>query len=125
MTASFKSKPLFSSGPHRFAIGKQGQLLIPDVQLGSYTPKTNPFGLLELEVVVTGRLVANSDSALWTLRDAMVAELLDPPTPGTLIDPTGRSYSGMSFVIYQEAPTTDRGRSTSIAYTAHFRRLLT
>ena len=124
MASSYKSKNLFGSGPHRFAIGRQGHLLVSDVELGSYTPKTNAFGLLELEVTVRGRLVSTSDSGLWTLRDAVVAELLDPPTAGTLVDHTGRSFASMSFVMYTEANRVDRGRTWSIAYVARFRRLL-
>lgn len=124
MSSSFKSLNLFGSGPHRFARSAQGQLLIADVDLGSYTPKTNTFGLLELEVVIRGRLVADSDSALWTIRDAITDQLTDPPAKGTLIDHTGRSYTDMSFVRYEEAPRSDRGRTHSIAFVARFRKLL-
>ncbi|MCC6427207.1 MAG: hypothetical protein IT435_10350 [Phycisphaerales bacterium] len=124
MSSSFKGKNLFGSGPHRFWRGRQGQMLIPDVELGSYTPKSNPFGLVELEVIVRGRLLAGGESALWELRDDIADELLDPPTAGTLIDLTGRSYADMSFVRFDEAQRTDRGRVYSLAYTARFRRLI-
>ncbi len=124
MASSFKGLNLFGSGPHRFARSTQGQLLIADVQLGSFTPKSNPFGLVELEIVVRGRLVASSESALWTLRDAITAQLQDPPAQGTLIDHTSRSYADMSFVRFDEGLRTDRGRVFSISYTARFRRLL-
>ena len=71
---------------------------------------------------LTGRLVAASESGLRTLRDAVAAQLLDPPTAGTLVDTTGRSWAGMSLVEYREEPAVDRGRSWSIAYTAVFRK---
>lgn len=124
MSSSFKSLNLFGSGPHRFSRSPQGELAISDVALGSFTPKTNVFGLVELEIVVRGRLVAVSDSALWTLRDAITAQLTDPPAKGTLVDHTGRSYADMSFLRYEESPRTDRGRAVSIAYLARFRKLI-
>lgn len=124
MASSFKGKNLFGSGPHRFAMGRQGQLLVPDTAFGGATPASIVLGLVELEIVVTGRLVASSESALWVLRDAVVAELLNPPTPGTLVDLHGRSWSDMSFVTYQEEDRVDRGRVVSVAYTAKFRDLI-
>lgn len=124
MASSFKGLNLFGSGPHRFARSTQGQLLIADIQLGSFTPKSNPFGLVELEIVVRGRLVASSESALWTLRDAITAQLQDPPAKGDLIDHTTRTYTDMSFVRFDEGPKTDRGRAYSLPYTARFRRLI-
>ena len=124
MASSFKGKNLFGSGPHRFAMRRQGQLLVPDISFGGGTPASIVLGLVELEIVVTGRLAAGSESALWVLRDAVVAELLDPPTPGTLVDLNGRSWSDMSFVTYEEDERVDRGRVVSVGYTAKFRDLI-
>lgn len=124
MASSFKGLNLFGSGPHRFARSRQGHLLIPDLAFGGYTPKTHAMGVLELEFVVRGRLVASSSSGLWALRDAITDQITDPPSKGALIDLSGRSYEGMSFVRYDEGPRVDRGRAHSIAYVARFRRLL-
>lgn len=124
MPSTFKSLALFA-GPHRFAVGRQGQLVVSELVLGGFGPATYPLGLVELEVVVTGRLVAASEAALWALRDAMAAELVDPPTPGTLVDSHGRAWSEMSFHSYTEGDRTDRGRERSIAYEARFRRFST
>lgn len=121
---SFKSNDLFGSGPHRFRQGRQGQLLIAGQAVGLYSPQTFAQGLVELEVIVSGRLIAPDDATLWTLRDAIVAELLHPPAPGTLIDHHGRQWTDMSFVHYDEADRTDRGRDVSLAYTATFRRMI-
>lgn len=121
MASTFKSLSLFA-GPHRFAVARQGQLIISDLALGGFGPNTYPLGLVELEVVVTGRLVASSEAGLWTLRDALTAQLLDPPSPGTLVDAHGRTWEGMSFHSYTEGDRTDRGRVRSIAYEARFRR---
>lgn len=121
MPSTFKSLALFA-GPHRFALARQGQLVVSELVLGGFGPSTYPLGLVELEVVVTGRLVASSESALWALRDAMTSELLDPPTPGTLVDAHGRTWDDMSFHSYIEGDRTDRGRHRSITYEARFRR---
>lgn len=123
MPTTFKSLPLFP-GPHRFAVLKQGQLLIPAVQVNFYSPQTFAQGLHELQAQIRGRLIAASESALWTLRDAITAQLLHPPTPGTLIDEHGRTWTDMSFVEYLEGEPTDRARAWSIAYTALFRRMI-
>lgn len=123
MPSSFKSKDLFGSGPHRFARERQGQVMLSWISLGVTQPGTVAIGLTELDVTVTGRLVAASESALWVLRDAVVAELEEAPTPGLLIDLRGRQWSGMSFIDYREADRTDRSRRHSIAYVAVFRRI--
>lgn len=122
--SSFKNKNLFGSGPHRFGQGRQGQLIVSSQAIGVFSPQTFAQGLVELEVVVTGRLVAQSEAALWTLRDAIVAELLHPPAPGELIDDHGHAWPDMCFVRFDEADRTDRGREHSLAYVATFRRMV-
>jgi len=124
MPSTFKSLALFA-GPHRFALAKQGHLVVADFAIGGFGPNSYPLGLVELEVTVTGRLIASSESALWALRDAMAAQLLDPPTPGALIDSHGRSWTDMSFHAYIEGDRTDRARLHSISYEARFRRFNT
>ena len=122
MASSYKGKDLFGSGPHRFAVGTLGQVTVGDLSLGGFSTDSFAVGLRELEVVVVGRLVAASEAALWTLRDAMVAELVDPPSAGTLVDAHGRTWSDMSFITYDEGDRTDRGRVWSMAYRGVFRR---
>lgn len=122
--SSFKSIDLFGSGPHRTAVGPRGQLSWPNTRFDIYDPGTVPLGLVELDITITGRLVGATESALRTLRDAVAAEVLHPPTAGTLVDTTGRSWTGMSFVEYREEPVVDRGRAWSVGYTAVFRKYL-
>lgn len=122
MSSSFKGNDLFGGGPHRFTPGVQGQRVVPDYVLGLGGAGSTPQGLVELDVIVKGTLVAASESALWALRDAVVAQLLDPPDPGLLIDTHGREWTGMSFITFTEGGRVDRGRVWSLAYTAVFRR---
>ena len=122
MPSSFKSLDLFGSGPHRFAAAKRGELILSHLALDVFDAGSAPLGLLELDLIVRGRLIAASESDLGTLRDAITAQLLHPPVPGTLIDLHGRAWSGMSFISYQEADRVDRGRAWSVEYTAVFRR---
>ncbi len=125
MPSNFKGLDLFGSGPHRFAVRRQGQLLVPELALGNVTSGTRYLGPLEREVVVTGRLIADDDDALWALRDAITEALLHPPDPGTLEDHHGRRWPDMSFVRFEPADRTDRARRVSITYTAAFVDFLT
>jgi len=125
LSSSFKNKNLFGSGPHRFVTGKRGQLVVSDFAIGASDAGSVYLGLLETDITVRGRLQASTEAALWVLRDAVVAELVDPPAAGTLVDLNGRTWSSMSFVSYVEGDRTDRGRVRSVTYTAIFRRFNT
>lgn len=125
MASTYKGLPLFNSGPHRFALRREGQLVVPEFTVNGVGSGSLHYGLVELSVVVTGRLIAATDAALWALRDAITAQLLDPPTPGALIDHHGRVWNGMSFTRFEPADRTDRARDVSLAYTATFLRFHT
>jgi len=104
MASSFKSLNLFGSGPHRFSLGKQGELYLPAYVVGGSGSGTSLIGPLELDVIIVGRLVAS-------------------PTPGTLIDLYGHTWTNMSFLTFQEMDRVDRGRVWSVAYKAIFRKI--
>ncbi len=120
MASTFKGLDLFGSGPHRFRMLRRGQLVVSEFALGMLSPGSLYLGLVEEMVEIRGRLAASSESALWTLRDAVLAQVLHPPSPGTLVDHSGRSYADMSFVRFEHGDRTDRGRAVSIEYTALF-----
>lgn len=123
MSSSFNGIGLFNSGPHRFAQLAQGESVVPNFTIGASPPNgSTPQGLKELDVVVSGRLVAGSEGALWGQRDAIVAQLQHPPVTGVLVDHHGRTWAGMSFVGFEEGAQTDRGRTVSLPYRAVFRR---
>lgn len=120
--STFKDLDLFGSGPHRFRQGVQGEDVVANYILGIPGSGSTPVGTLELDVVVSGRLVADDEAGLWALRDGITAELAHPPVAGALVDSHGRAWASMSLIAYTEGPVTDRGRTCSIAYTATFRR---
>lgn len=124
--SSYNSVDLFGSGPHRFALAKQGSLFLLDKFDHGTSSRTNIYGPAEQDVVVTGRLVAASEGALWTLRDAIRNQLTPATTPvqATLADGKGRTWSDMTLLTFAEDTRVDRGRVWSVAYTAVFRKIL-
>ena len=87
MSSTFNGQGIFNSGPHRFAIGPTGESMVNNYIIGaSPSHGTTAQGALELDIIVTGRLVASSESALWTLRTAIAAQLTHPPTTAKLED---------------------------------------
>jgi hypothetical protein len=122
MASSFKSINLFGSGPHRFAESATSEVLQSELFQSIPNSGSQYIGLGELAVVVTGRLIASGESALWTLLDAIKAQVIDPPAPGTLVDTHGRSWSTMSLVRVTPGDRVDRGRVWSLAYEARFLR---
>lgn len=119
MGSSWKGDDLFGSGPHRFGMTRRGFLLAPDFTSDVPTPVFFEYGAYEWKMLVTGRLVAESESALWTLRDA-VQSSLDAKGLGTLVDLHGRAFEEMFFSRLTWGDETDRGRKVSIAYLAEF-----
>lgn len=125
MPSSFKGSDIFGPGPHRFALGTQGNAVVPiSVYTGVFAPGSISYGMLDLDVIVTGRLVADTEAALWAQRDAITALLQQPPSPGTLIDHHARTWTDMSFFKYEEGDRTDRGRKFSLSFRATFRKSL-
>lgn len=124
MPSSFAGQDLFGSSPHRFHQAVQGQLVLPNIDIGLTPPGSTPQGLMELDVIVRGRLVAASEAALWSARDAITLHLTDPPEKGKLIDHHGREWENMHFITFKETDRTDRGRTWSIGFEAVFRGLI-
>jgi hypothetical protein len=120
--SSYKSHNLFGSGPHRFRLAPQGNDVVANYILSIPGSGSTSLGTLEVDVIVEGRLVGASESALWTLRDAITAEIAHPASPGTLTDDHARSWPDMCLITYEELAPPDRGRAFSLAYRATFRR---
>ena len=119
MASSWKGVDLFGSGPQRFGMNRRGFLLAPDFSSQVPTPVFFEYGAYEWKILITGRLVAASDTALWTIRDAIQASL-DAKGLGTLVDLHGRSWIEMFFSRLTYGEETDRGRDVTISYLAEF-----
>ena len=123
MSGTYDGDALSSSGPARWAIRPRGI----DSQPTWRTPRnsthsgTLPSRQLELELVVTGRLVAATEAALWTLREAVADAAVFANGAATLVDDRGRSFPDMWFIEYAEGDRVEKGRVWSVGYTASFR----
>lgn len=124
--SSFRGLDLFGSGPHRFAVLERGQETQPLWRLfdNPLLPGSQAIGDRDFGVVVTGRLVAGTEAALWALREAVAGEAEFADGVGTLVDNGGRSFAGLRLVSYVEEDRVDRGRVWSVGYTATFARVL-
>jgi hypothetical protein len=122
MASSFAGMDLFGSGPHRFAMGAAGRLVVGALRPPAYDTHSVDMGAtLELRIVQRGRLVAATTSALWTLVDAIRTQT-ELPRNGTLIDHHGRSWTNMTLIRFEVAGPIDRGRMVSMAYEAEYLR---
>ena len=113
MGSSFKGSDLFGSGPHVFEVGRQGRRIVSLAALSGdpSVQGTIESGDYELRVTVKGRLVAGSESALWTLRDAITAESGFEVTGGNLVDHHGRAWNGVKLFWVEWDGPVDRGRT--------------
>lgn len=121
--STFNDIDIFGSGPHRFTQLTLGQYLLVNARVDPYQAGSTAVGPLELAITIRGRLIAESETDLWTLRDDIAALLTDPPTAAQLKEDSGRTWDDMSFVSFTPADRTDRGRAFSLAYEATFVRL--
>lgn len=118
--SSFKSTSLFDSGPHVMLEVAAGQDIVPRLRLGNQASGNVSIGDAQLVVLVTGRLIGIDDEDLWTQIDTIKTELAAWQTAGKLIDNHGHEWPVINFVRFEPAAPFDRGRDTSIAYTATF-----
>jgi hypothetical protein len=122
VSSSYKGNDIFGSGPHRFSMEPVGLFVATKSAINAFpTPGSIALGLLELEVVVTGRLIADTDADLWDLRDAITDLAIFPTDPGDLEDHHARVWTEMTLHRFETADRVDRGRRVSIAYVARFR----
>ncbi|MEN0019374.1 MAG: hypothetical protein AAF747_00665 [Planctomycetota bacterium] len=133
MPVTFKGQALFGTGPQRVRVSVQGHRVVSysTIDFDPSRVDTELTGPEEVEVVVSGRLVAATEAALWALRDG-IANAFEPavfgktgsPVPGVLASASGRQWADMTFVEYIEGDRTDKGRVWSIEFEAVFRKLL-
>lgn len=135
---TFDGKSIFGEGPMRMVIEPRGSVLIPRLRLNVPVSGSVVIGPAELAVQVRGRMIGADEQALGDLLGDALSSLTTPPTVGTLTDPMGVQYEGMSFVSFEqrswgaggsardglgEQGTIDRGRVVSLAFVARFVRI--
>ncbi len=123
--SSFKGQNLFGSGPHRFVNRRLGRRVVSlaSVSGDPSVPGTFESGDWEVWVEVHGRLVASTDSSLWSKRDDILDEAEFGVSEGTLVDEHGHSWPDMKLLTYEEQGPAQRGREVSVDYIAVFGRL--
>ena len=84
---------------------------------------TSEFGDYEIRVEVRGRLIAETDTGLWALRDALVAESVSSVGSGVLDDGLGRQWAGMKLLNFEPGGSVEHGRVVSVGYVVEFGRL--
>ncbi len=119
MTSTFNNQPLFNSGPHRFHVRAVGRLTTAPLRGSNFNPSTRDDAVLELEITQTGRLIAATEAALWSLFDTARA-VAEGTTPGTLVDHSGKSWPAMRLLRIDPIGPVDRGRVFSLPYTARY-----
>lgn len=123
--SSYNELDLFGSGPHRFRQLPIGEAVLLYARVDPFQPGSTPIGPIELAISVRGRLIAESEDALWAVRDAVAAQLTHPPTTAALKEDSTRTWEDMSFIRFEPADRTDRGRVFSLEYLATFVRFAT
>ncbi len=123
MPATFDGHSLFDSGPHRIAMRARGRLWFPPLTLDEFTEDTIVIATpREPALVQTGRLVAQSESALWSLADAIVA-LAEEARVGDLVEHSGRTWPQMTMLRFEPTGPIDIGRVVSLGYSIDYIRL--
>ena len=116
MSATFAGLNLFSSGPHRIVASRYGK-----IWFSPYSGNVNPFGYTdyferrEPRLIQTGRLIAETHSALMTLVSAIQVQAEIPKT-GTLVEANGTTWTNMTLLQMTLDDRIDRGRKYSVQY---------
>lgn len=121
MSSTFNGQGYFNSGPHRFNVGPVGRLLTAPLRGSNFNTATRDDAVHELEIIQAGRLIASTESALWTLFEAARA-VAEGTVTGTLVDHSGKSWPNMRLVSVEPAGPVDRGRVFSLPYQARYLR---
>jgi len=122
MASTFAGLDLFGSGPHRFAMGVVGRLVVGALRPPTYDTHSVDMGAtIELRIVQRGRLIAANPTALWALVDSVRTQA-ELPRTGTLVDHHGRSWASMTLIRFELAGPIDRGRVASVGYVAEYLR---
>jgi hypothetical protein len=122
MASSIAGLTLFSSGPERFVARPVGMLFLPPLALDALQFTTQIIAPLELRIEQTGRLIGADDDDLWDQVESIRAQASAQLT-GTLVLPSGRTFTNMTLLRMKPEGPIERGRRVSLAYSADYVRL--
>lgn len=122
MASSIAGQTLFGSGPERFVARSVGTLFLPPLALDALQTTTQPIADLELWIMQTGRLVGTDEDDLWDQVEAIRAQA-EVPLTGSLVLPSGRTFSSMTLLRMRPEGPVEHGRRVSMAYRADYIRL--
>lgn len=124
MASTIAGVALFNSGPHRFVIRSVGRLWLPPLAIDELQETTAVIeSPIELAIVQTGRLIADTDAALWSLVDAIKTRT-EQALKGTLIEHSGRQWTNMTLLRFRADDRVNRGRKVSLSYRVDYIRLV-
>ncbi len=122
MGSTIAGQALFDSGPQRFVVRSVGKLYVPPLTLDDLQDSTVVLADLELQVIQTGRLVGTDDDDLWDQVE-LIRDRAESALNGTLVFPSGRSWTDMTLLRMRPEGPVEHGRTVSLAYRAEYFRL--
>lgn len=115
MGVSFAGFSWFDSGPHRVVLSSVGREFLFPGQGDNFLGTIDVRGIREPLVLQRGRLVASTDSALWSQVDTIRIQS-ELPRFGNLVEPSGRVWPSLTMLRFRLADRVDRGRVVSVGY---------
>jgi hypothetical protein len=122
MASSIAGMILFASGPERFVVRPVGTLFLPPLALDALQFTTQVIAPLELRIEQTGRLVGDDGDDLWDQVESIRTQA-EAQLTGTLVLPSGRTFSNMTLLRMEPEGPIERGRKVSLSYSADYIRL--
>lgn len=123
MGSSFQGVDVFEDAVQRFQEVPRAVQLLENARIDPTSAGTVPTGLMNLRVIVRGRMRATTEDALWRKCEQVSSLATFPVTTGRLEDGHGRGWDDMGLVSVTFGETIDRGREVSVAFVATFLQL--
>jgi len=111
---------IFENGPCELVVQSRGLLVVPSLRLGGSDGRLVNVGPQDLVIVARGLMIGASATQVWSVYDALVGLVSEPPRVATLVDDAGREWETMSLVSVTTTGPMQTGRVKSVAVEATF-----
>jgi len=111
---------IFENGPCELVVQSRGLLVVPSLRLGGSDGRLVNVGPQDLVIVARGLMIGASATQVWSVYDALVGLVSEPPRVATLVDDAGREWEAMSLVSVTTTGPMQTGRVKSVAVEATF-----